>query len=499
MNETYLKHIPFAQPVPDTMHAVCCSLPTMKHIIDYEEKTPQILDAIQVGYPRFVLHQTVRQAICHATDKHHRAGQAAYALVSLQAARQMENFVKTESFSITPEAGFFLVTFPHDEKACQRADAFLQHTGLRISSRQAEDYLLSAGRIPALQEETIMEMGAENHVLDVLRRYIDSRFIRLANSGMNAFYAAFQAVRKLQRPKGKTVYLQLGWLYLDTQKILQAFLEPDERVVSQFDVFDKRAIERIFEQYGDSIAAVVTELPTNPLVQTLDVVHLGQLAQRHDVVRIFDPTVSSIVNVNLLPWTDVLTTSLTKYASHCGDVMIGAVALNEDAPYYRDLSDLIPQELEKPYPRNVQRLAGQIRDLPRVVAAINANTVRLVAWLNHHPMIRRVHWAYADASQQNYNRVATGEQCPGALVTIELNKPLSEFFDRVPVVKAPSFGNFFTMMCPFIYMAHYDLVSNRQGRQLLRSLGLDPDLVRVSVGTEPIEAIIRAIETGLSA
>ena len=48
-------------------------------------------------------------------------------------------------------------------------------------------------------------------------------------------------------------------------------------------------------------------------------------------------------------------------------------------------------------------------------------------------------------------------------------------------------------MCPFMYLAHYDWVSREAGRSELKKLGLDPELVRISVGTEPIEAIIAAL------
>ena len=498
MIENYLKHFPLGQLVPNTVHSVCCNLPTMEHVIGYEEKQTSVMEKVQIGYPRFVLHKYVLQATRHATSKLSLGKQAVFAIVSLSAAKQIEIFAKEKPCSVIEEAGFILVTFPQEEKSCQRVTAFLQHTGLGISSRQAEDYLLSEGEIDTIQQEKVIKEGAENCVLDTLRKYINSPYIGLTNSGMNSFYTVFKAVHTLQKAKGKTVYVMLGWLYLDTQKILQEFLDEEDKVVSCFDVFDKNAIEGLFKKHGDSIAAVVTELPTNPLVQTLDVAHLSELTQGHDVVRIFDPTVSSIANVDLLLWTDVLTTSLTKYAAHCGDVMIGAYALNETSPYCNELKALIPQEIEKPYLRSVQRLAWQIQNMSNVIGLINANTYQLVSYLKGHSSVKRVFWAYDKFSRENYQRIETGLDRPGALITIELNKTIADFFDQVPMVKSPSFGNFFTMMCPFMYLAHYDLVSHEKGRQSLREIGLNPELIRISVGTEAMKDIISAFEIGLS-
>jgi cystathionine gamma-synthase len=67
----------------------------------------------------------------------------------------------------------------------------------------------------------------------------------------------------------------------------------------------------------------------------------------------------------------------------------------------------------------------------------------------------------------------------------------------VQVVKGPSFGVNFTLLCPFMYLAHYDLVSTPEGRKKLANLGIDPALIRVSVGAEPYEQIEAAFAEAL--
>jgi len=48
-----------------------------------------------------------------------------------------------------------------------------------------------------------------------------------------------------------------------------------------------------------------------------------------------------------------------------------------------------------------------------------------------------------------------------------------------------------------MYMAHYDLVSQAQGRRQLRDLGISPDLRRLSVGTEDLETIKTVLDEAL--
>lgn len=78
-------------------------------------------------------------------------------------------------------------------------------------------------------------------------------------------------------------------------------------------------------------------------------------------------------------------------------------------------------------------------------------------------------------------------------MTFDLAGDLAEFYDRARVVKGPSFGTGYTMMCPFLYLAHYDLVSTPQGRAHLQARGLNPELIRLSVGAEPVDEIIDAL------
>jgi cystathionine gamma-synthase len=67
---------------------------------------------------------------------------------------------------------------------------------------------------------------------------------------------------------------------------------------------------------------------------------------------------------------------------------------------------------------------------------------------------------------------------------------------RLP--KGPSFGMKKTLICPFMYLAHYDLVSTPAGIAELAASRLDPDLLRLCVGTEPADEIIDALREALA-
>jgi cystathionine gamma-synthase len=54
-----------------------------------------------------------------------------------------------------------------------------------------------------------------------------------------------------------------------------------------------------------------------------------------------------------------------------------------------------------------------------------------------------------------------------------------------------------TLICPFMYLAHYDLVTTPAGLAELSASRIDSNLLRLCCGTEPAEDIIGSIAEAL--
>ncbi|HXA80345.1 MAG TPA: PLP-dependent transferase, partial [Opitutaceae bacterium] len=210
-----------------------------------------------------------------------------------------------------------------------------------------------------------------------------------------------------------------------------------------------------------------------------------------------DPTVSSAFNVNLLPYADVVTTSLTKYAASEGDVIAGLAVVNPASPHAARLRPKLASLLEPVYPRDLARLAAQIGKTEALLARVHDSVPRVAAFLESHPAVRDVYWPRRAESRANFDRVARAPGAVGAMISFTLRGPLEKFYDRLRLPKGPSFGMTTTLICPFMFLAHYDLVTSEAGRAELAASGLDPNLLRLSVGTEPVEEIIAALAEAL--
>lgn len=498
-------HIPLGTPIPDTPHAVSCSLPTMASIRGYEEKDPAVTGSLLSGYPRFVVHPFSRRLSAAIAARHGLGGRTLWLTSSRRMAGELLGHLQAAgpagaAAALLDRDGVFGVSHPESPELALRAKLYLQNIGGFISSREAEDRLAAGGMGPVPGHEEAFAGDAAAEVRRLMRPFFagasDADLV-LANSGMSAVYAAFRAVSDLQAKRGRTAWVQLGWLYLDTIAILRKFTPSKADYIHIPDVMDLGALERVLEERGSGIAGLLAEVPTNPLLQTPDVGALSSLCRRRGIKLILDPSLSSAMSVDCFPHADIVVTSLTKYAGNEGDVIAGLVAVNPAAQDAGALSQAAAAAVEAPYPRDLSRLAAQLCNAREVLSRIEESTPKVAAFLESHPAVRATYWALTPASRGNYLKVARSTGATGGVISFTLRGSLSAFYDRLRLPKGPSFGMRTTLICPFMYLAHYDMVTNPAGRAELEANGLNPDLLRLSVGTEPADEIISALGEAL--
>ncbi len=480
----------------------------MRDVRGYEEKDPAITQHLTSGYPRFVVHPFARQLAALIAKEKSLTGKTLWLASSARMADRLgQHLAGSEAArngaanaTRISDGGVHGVAHPESPEIFTRAKTFLQNIGGFLSSREAEDELVRRGALAAPFAEEIFSGDAPAEIRRVLQRAMPAAGeadIFLAPSGMNAIFATFSAVADLQATRGRTVWVQLGWLYLDTIAILKKFTATPGDYIYVRDVFDRAALEKLFATHGSRLAGIVAEVPTNPLIQTPDVAALAALCHRHGAKLILDPSVTCAFNLDLLAHADVVTTSLTKYTSSDGDVIAGTAIVNPASPDAAELRRRIAAEIEPVYPRDLARLAAQIGHTESVLAQIHANTPKVVAFLEKHPAVQEVFWALAPASRENYLKLARNPAAVGGMISFSLRIPLEKFYDRLRLPKGPSFGMATTLICPFMYLAHYDLVTTPAGRAELAASGIDPDLLRLCVGIEPADEIIAALAEAL--
>ena len=216
------------------------------------------------------------------------------------------------------------------QRRAPTAKAFWQHTGLGLSSRQAAI---------ALGKETSPSRTSGDAARELIRKRlasihgVDAQQISLHPAGMAGLYAALSAIQTL-RPGKPT--LQLGFPYVDVLKQPQVVFHGGELLQPQ----SLAEVEAALDQLQP--AAVIVELPSNPLLRCMDLPGVSALARSRGIPVIADDTIGTGINLDALPYADLIFTSLTKSFAGRGDVMAGSVLVSPQSPWAASLLAAVP-------------------------------------------------------------------------------------------------------------------------------------------------------------
>jgi len=468
------------QPMPESLHAISMALPRWRDVVAYEEKDPEVAQRLEVGYPRFVVHPLVKDLASRI------AGTApCLPFPSSRCAERACNYVRRR-------AGMAARVIPHgrvfgvvtNDQGFVALKEFWQHTGLIVSSRQAENELSD----PTSQ-------GEEELIRASLRRQLAALYdcaeddVFLAPTGMAAQDAALRVVNA-RRPGLPTA--QLGFPYVDTLK-LQQRIGHGGTLLHRLDTVEEDLKNLMRHQ---PLGACFSEIPGNPLLGSADLRRISPLLRAAQVPLVCDDVVATPFNVDLSPYADLIATSLTKYVAGTADVMGGALICNPKSPLYSELKALAcVQHEELLWIEDASVLERQARGFPERMRRHNENGLLIAERLRAHPSVERVwypKWEYADV----YEAVRRPQGGWSSLVTFlprEAERASPAIFDAMEICKGPSLGTIFSLACPFTLLAHYTEL------EWAEACGVSRHLIRISVGLEDPEDLWQRLSRALMA
>jgi cystathionine gamma-synthase len=446
--------------------------------VGYEEKKPEVMTHLSSGYPRFVVHPLVREL-----SRQLGKGKPYLPFPSARAARLCAEFIQrssgAEATVVTKGSLHGVVT---NDAGSADLQAFWQHTGLIVSSRQAEAHL--AGRNRGVDDVAVRRS---------LRRQLASLYdcqeddVFLTPTGMAAQFSALQAVIE-RRPGYPTA--QLGFPYMDTLKLQQKLGHGATLLHNLVTVeYDLKALL----QHGP-IAACFCEVPGNPLLASVDMRRISPMLREQQVPLVADDVVATPVNVDLSRHADLIATSLTKYFVGTCDAMGGALICNPRSPLYHDLKPIARAHHEELlWGEDAAVLDSQARSFPERMIRHNQSGLLLAERLRRHPSVERVwypKWEFSEA----YEAVRRPSGGWGSLVSFLPRNAMTKaprVYDNLAVCKGPSFGTVFTLACPFTLLAHFNELDWAE------SCGVSRYLIRISVGLEDPEDLWQRLDSAL--
>lgn len=470
-------------PLPDSPHACSVCLPTWDAVVGYEEGRDKILKRLRAGYPRFFKHPMVERLFDNARAEVAGENEDLIVLPTKASVQRAHRWVERRAETavrITSYYGLQALVVP--SKAKGDADAYWRFSGEVVSSRQAQDILDGKPRT-----------GRKSHLISrALAKIIGvtPEDVFVFSSGMSAINSVLRALPGLE--KGQKT-LQLEFPYVDCLKVQELFghgvVYLNEATGESFD----EALKRI---RAGEFAGVFTEFPSNPLLRSINLKEVAAACAHGNTPLIVDDSAAGPSNVEALKYADIVTGSLTKWISGEGDVMAGMVAVRADSPFAATMKAALSLDAEETAPLYVgdaEVLLSNIKGYNKRMKAVNANGLEIAAFLANHPAVAQV-WHPSLTNRENYDDVRRKNGGYGGLLSFVLKNPKKtpKVYDSLKLSKGPSFGTNFTLVCPYVMLAHYHELEWAEG------CGVPAHLLRVSCGTEPISQLTAAFEEALA-
>lgn len=257
---------------------------------------------------------------------------------------------------------------------------------------------------------------------------------------------------------------------------------------------DDAAFQQAIE---DQPALVWIETPSNPLLRVVDIEKSAANAKAAGALIVADNTLLTPCRQRPLALgCDLVMHSTTKALNGHGDLFGGALlaadaALLEKMQWWSNAAGLNGSAHD-----SWQTLRG-LRTLPLRVDRQEATARALASWLAQRPEVGAVHYPGLD-HDPGFALAARQQSGPGFMLSFRLEggaEAARAFLARLQLITlASSLGGFSTLICVPSTMTHRGMPPEAQAEA-----GIDPGLLRLSVGLEAPSDLVADLEQGLGA
>ena len=242
---------------------------------------------------------------------------------------------------------------------------------------------------------------------------------------------------------------------------------------------------------------VWVETPTNPTLKVIDIHAVSEIAHKHGAFVVTDNTFCSpIIQSPILLGSDVVYHSCTKYLGGHSDVVMGAIATN-DEELYKKIYAASCSLGANPSPFDCFLMNRGIKTLEARVTNATRSAYHIAHFMEKHDCVDSV--IYPGLKSHPQHEVAK-KQMRGFTGMLSFRvkggkEQVSKFLKALKVFTlAESLGGVESLaQCPY-YMTHASVPEETRA-----ALGITPNLIRLSCGLESLEELVADVEQALKA
>lgn len=255
------------------------------------------------------------------------------------------------------------------------------------------------------------------------------------------------------------------------------------------------SVEGIAAAITPKTRLIITESPTNPYLNCIDLAALAALAKEHRIKTMIDATLATPYNLQpLTHGIDLVVHSATKYLGGHNDLMAGVVVGKSDLIQAIREHQGMFGALASPFTaymliRGLKTFAVRMRHQ-------NASGQRIAEFLEAHPKVERV-W-YPGLPSHPAHAIAIKQMRGfGSLISFAIKGSLedaSRMIDACTIpYLAPSLGGPESLIEQPALMSYYDKTPAERA-----ALGIRENLIRMSVGLESADDLIADLDQALN-
>ncbi len=311
----------------------------------------------------------------------------------------------------------------------------------------------------------------------------------LCGSGMGAISTLFYSVLQ----QGDTILTQAD-LYGGTTELIQNNLSRFGIKCIVVDFNDSEQVQKILQE--ETIKLIYIETPSNPLLNCVDIQAVASIAKKHNIVTAIDNTFASCyLQRPLNDGIDYVIYSTTKFLNGMGNALGGAI-ISLDYDKYKAAWNVMKLNGTYCSPTDAWYLYNGLKTFPLRMDAHCKNALELAEYLEGHSMVKRVN--YPGIASHSAHEIAKKQMSAfGAMLSFEIKGNLDQalsFMNNLQLASlAPTLGNVDTILLHPATSSHLKVP-----KELREKVGITDGLIRVSVGIESVDDLIKDFDQAIS-
>jgi len=260
---------------------------------------------------------------------------------------------------------------------------------------------------------------------------------------------------------------------------------------------DTTDIANVIDAITPKTKLIWLETPTNPTLKISDIETIATIAKQHNILLCVDNTFASpILQQPIKLGADLVVHSATKYLGGHSDLIAGIVVsatqeLGDKIKFIQNASGAILA------PHDSWLVIRGVETLHLRVKEHSRNALAVAQYLQNHPAIDKIYYPGLK-SHPNHDIAAKQQLGFGGIVSFTLKNNTEEAARAVVCSTklfklAESLGGVKSLLCHPAQMTHKSIPAEKR-----RAAGVVDSLIRLSVGLEEVDDLIRDIDQALN-